>query len=144
MHACPHVLPPCRTIAHGKKLSKTKLMGLSVQEICDSILNPDVPHSLRLQVRLLTLVCMLLPCAPAALWTWTKHMCVSWHALQGILIGGVVVVFSKQQSYLLEDASEMMVGGQCLTHHVADSALQDALQPKLRSCRTVNPLTMPA
>lgn len=30
--------------------------------------------------------------------------------LQGILIGGVVVVFNRQASYLLEDVHEMMVG----------------------------------
>ncbi|KAL6747252.1 Rec8 like protein-domain-containing protein [Haematococcus lacustris] len=63
------------TIAHGKKLSKNKLLGISVQEICNEILHPDVPHSLR---------------------------------LQGILIGGVVVVFNKQTHYLLEDLQEMM------------------------------------
>jgi hypothetical protein len=31
--------------------------------------------------------------------------------LQGILIGGVVVVFNRQAVYLLEDMQDMMVGG---------------------------------
>ncbi|KAF5840495.1 Rec8 like protein-domain-containing protein, partial [Dunaliella salina] len=63
------------TIAHGKKLSKSKLLGISVQEICNQIANPEVPHSLR---------------------------------LQGILVGGVVVVYNKQSVYLLEDVQDMV------------------------------------
>ncbi|GLI58383.1 hypothetical protein VaNZ11_000007 [Volvox africanus] len=58
----------CRTMAHGKKLSKLKILGISVSDVCKHIMQPDVPHSLR---------------------------------LQGILIGGVVIVFNRQQLYLL-------------------------------------------
>ncbi|PNH07399.1 Sister chromatid cohesion 1 protein 3 [Tetrabaena socialis] len=56
------------TMAHGKKLSKLKILGINVADICHLILQPDVPHSLR---------------------------------LTGILIGGVVIVFNKQQIYLM-------------------------------------------
>ncbi|KAG2483483.1 hypothetical protein HYH03_017665 [Edaphochlamys debaryana] len=63
------------TMAHGKKLSKCKILGINVTDICKQILQPDVPHSLR---------------------------------LQGILIGGVVIVFNKQQIYLLEDLQDML------------------------------------
>ncbi|KAG2427009.1 hypothetical protein HYH02_014655 [Chlamydomonas schloesseri] len=63
------------TMAHGKKLSKCKILGINVMDVCKQIMQPDVPHSLR---------------------------------LQGILIGGVVIVFNKQQIYLLEDLQEML------------------------------------
>ncbi|EFJ49817.1 hypothetical protein VOLCADRAFT_117141, partial [Volvox carteri f. nagariensis] len=56
------------TMAHGKKLSKIKILGINVTDVCKHIMQPDVPHSLR---------------------------------LQGILIGGVVIVFNRQQLYLL-------------------------------------------
>ncbi len=36
-------------MAHGKKLSKQKLLGIHLDDICKSILTPDVPQSLRLQ-----------------------------------------------------------------------------------------------
>eukprot|EP00878_Enallax_costatus_P006154 GHUV01006450.1.p1 GENE.GHUV01006450.1~~GHUV01006450.1.p1 ORF type:complete len:677 (+),score=272.17 GHUV01006450.1:324-2354(+) len=63
------------TLAHGRKLSKGKIISINLREICQEILQPGVPHSLR---------------------------------LQGILIGGVVIVYNKQQSYLLEDLQDMM------------------------------------
>eukprot|EP00879_Flechtneria_rotunda_P010148 GHRR01010606.1.p1 GENE.GHRR01010606.1~~GHRR01010606.1.p1 ORF type:complete len:723 (+),score=258.79 GHRR01010606.1:347-2515(+) len=62
-------------LAHGRKLSKGKIMSINLRQICDQILQPDVPHSLR---------------------------------LQGILVGGLVIVYDKQQTYLLEDLQEMM------------------------------------
>ncbi|KAG2430546.1 hypothetical protein HXX76_010066 [Chlamydomonas incerta] len=62
-------------MAHGKKLSKCKILGINVTDVCKQIMQPDVPHSLR---------------------------------LQGILIGGVVIVFNKQQIYLLEDLQGML------------------------------------
>ncbi|MEW5306007.1 MAG: hypothetical protein WDW36_008512 [Sanguina aurantia] len=63
------------TMAHGKKLAKGKVLNISVLDICNQILQPDVPYALR---------------------------------LQGILIGGVVIIFSKQQLYLLEDLHDVM------------------------------------
>uniref|UniRef100_A0A383WID4 Rad21/Rec8-like protein N-terminal domain-containing protein n=1 Tax=Tetradesmus obliquus TaxID=3088 RepID=A0A383WID4_TETOB len=62
-------------LAHGSKLSKGKIISINLREICQEILQPGVPHSLR---------------------------------LDAILIGGLVIVFNKQQAYLLEDLQEMM------------------------------------
>ncbi|KAG1669642.1 hypothetical protein FOA52_010802 [Chlamydomonas sp. UWO 241] len=70
------------SMAHGKRLSKQKLLQIHLTEICSQVLAPDVPHSLR---------------------------------LQGILIGGIALVFAKQQAYFLEDLTEMV-------RHVKDVA----------------------
>ncbi|KAK9842499.1 hypothetical protein WJX81_003068 [Elliptochloris bilobata] len=61
--------------AHGKKLNRNKVMGVNIVETCNKIMDPEVPHALR---------------------------------LQGILVGGVVLIFSKQQAFLLDDCNEMM------------------------------------
>jgi hypothetical protein len=57
-----------RLIAHGKKVGRARLAGVRLAQICDAVLSPNVPHSLR---------------------------------LQGILVGGICVVFQRQQAYLL-------------------------------------------
>ncbi|GBF88830.1 hypothetical protein Rsub_01731 [Raphidocelis subcapitata] len=37
------------TLAHGRKISKNKIIGIDLEELCRSVLEPDAPFALRLQ-----------------------------------------------------------------------------------------------
>lgn len=48
-----------RLIAHGKKVARVRLAGVRLRDICEAILSPQVPHSLRLQGILVSGVCVV-------------------------------------------------------------------------------------
>ncbi|KAF6253892.1 Rec8 like protein-domain-containing protein [Scenedesmus sp. NREL 46B-D3] len=91
-------------LAHGSKLSKGKIISINLREICQEILQPGVPHSLR---------------------------------LDAILIGGLVIVFNKQQAYLLGKLLVPSIGEQAnMTWHLMP-AQQYMSMPSLL-CSTSN------
>jgi hypothetical protein len=51
--------PQNRLIAHGKKVKRSSLAGVRVRDVCDAVLSPAVPHSLRLQGILVCGVCVV-------------------------------------------------------------------------------------
>lgn len=48
-----------RLIAHGKRVARVRLSAVRLREICEAVLSPQVPHSLRLQGILVSGICVV-------------------------------------------------------------------------------------
>ena len=94
------------------------------------IMDPEVPQALRLQVG-----CM--HACSARVWGWTAHrrtrslLCPP-PARQAILVGGVVIVYSRQQALLLDDCRDMLVGSAWLGGGRARSGARAVGEPVMR------------
>jgi hypothetical protein len=83
IHATPEqktktTKPKTRLIAHGKKVARVRLAGVRLADICDAVVSPQVPHSLRLQGILV------------------NGICVVFQRQQGFLLGGLTTQVGRE------------------------------------------------